>query len=222
VAGVRAAAATDLPGLTAAQALRSNAFVKLAVGFFLVALAASGTIAHIVPMMVDRGMEARSATGALSAAGIALIGGRLMAGYLLDRVFAPYIAVVFFALPLVGIALLLGSTAPELTVSAAVLVGLGLGAEVDLIAFLQSRYLGLRAFGEIYGYLFAIFMLGSATGPFLMGMSHQHLHGYAPALWALIAGLLVACLLMSRLGAYRYGAAPQPKPSSDGLHPVVG
>ncbi|WP_394790693.1 MFS transporter [Rhodoferax sp.] len=205
----RANAAASLPGLTAAQAVRSQAFWKLALSFFLVALAASGTIAHIVPMMVDRGMEARSATAALSAAGIALIGGRLLAGYLLDRVFAPFIAVVFFALPLVGIGMLLGSSATALTVPAAVLVGLGLGAEVDLIAFLQSRYLGLRAFGEIYGYLFAVFMLGSAMGPFLMGMSYQHLHDYAPAMWLLMAGLLVAIFLMFRLGSYLFGAAPR-------------
>ena len=207
--GPRVAAAMDLPGLTAAQAVRTSAFLKLAISFFLVALAASGTIAHIVPMMVDRGMEARNATVALSAAGIALIGGRLLAGYLLDRVFAPYIAVVFFALPLIGVGILLGSSSQVLTMSAAVLVGLGLGAEVDLIAFLQSRYLGLRAFGEIYGYLFAVFMLGSAMGPLLMGMSHQHLHDYAPAMWALMAGLVIACLLMLRLGKYLFGAAPQ-------------
>ncbi|MCX7279748.1 MAG: MFS transporter [Burkholderiales bacterium] len=204
----RAKAPTSLPGLTARQALRSQAFWKLALSFFLVALAASGTIAHIVPMMVDRGMEARSATAALSAAGVALIGGRLLAGYLLDRIFAPYIAIVFFALPLVGIGMLLGSSATALLVPAAVLVGLGLGAEVDLIAFLQSRYLGLRAFGEIYGYLFAVFMLGSAMGPFVMGMSYQHLHSYAPAMGLLAAGLLVAIYLMFRLGAYLFGAAP--------------
>ena len=89
------------------------------------------------------------------------------------------------------------------------LVGLGLGAEVDLIAFLQSRYLGLRAFGEIYGYLFAVFMLGSAMGPFLMGMSYQHLHDYAPAMWLLMLGLLGAIFLMSRLGSYVFGAVPR-------------
>lgn len=207
--GQRGGATSEQPGLTAAQSVRSSAFFKLALSFFLVALAASGTIAHIVPMMVDRGMEARNTAGALSAAGIALIGGRLLAGYLLDRVFAPYIAVAFFALPLIGIGMLLGSSTPELTFVAAVLVGLGLGAEVDLIAFLQSRYLGLRAFGEIYGYLFAVFMLGSATGPFLMGMSHQNLHDYAPAMWALMAGLVAACILMLRLGDYVFGTAPQ-------------
>ena len=43
---------------------------------------------------------------------------------------------------------------------AAFLVGLGMGAEGDIIAYLISRYFGLRAFGEIYGYAFSAFTLG--------------------------------------------------------------
>jgi len=43
-----------------------------------------------------------------------------------------------------------------------ILLGLGLGTEIDLIAFLVSRYMGQRAFGEIYGYCFMIFGLGSS------------------------------------------------------------
>jgi hypothetical protein len=79
-------------------------------------------------------------------------------------------------------------------------------AEVDLIAFLQSRYLGLKAFGEVYGYLFAIFMLGSGLGPFLMGQSFKLLHSYDPALMVMAGGLVLACILMARLGAYAFGA----------------
>ena len=59
-----------------------------------------------------------------------------------------------------------------------VLVGIGLGAEVDLIAFLLSRYLGMRSFGEIYGYFFAIFMLGAGLGPFVMGVSFDRTGSY--------------------------------------------
>lgn len=200
--------ATAQDGLTTGQALRSATFWKLALSFFLVALAAGGTVAHIVPLLTDRGLPAQRAAMALTAAGVALIAGRLLSGYLLDRVFAPIVATVFFALPLVGIGLLLGTSDATLAIPAAVLVGLGLGAEVDLIAFLQSRYLGLRSFGEIYGYLFAVFMVGSAIGPFMMGMSFQVLHSYAPALWVLLGGLVIACLLMAWLGRYAFGAMP--------------
>lgn len=207
-AGTHRAAAAPATGLTGKEALRTAMFWKLAVIFFIVAMAASGVTAHIVPLMTDRGVPVAQATAALSAAGMALIAGRLLAGYLLDRIFAPFVAALFFAMPLVGVALLLFTTSASLAVPAALLVGLGLGAEVDLIAFLQSRYLGLRAFGQIYGYLFAVFMLGSGLGPFLMGMSFQMLHDYAPALYLLMALLAVSCLALLRFGPYVYGSTP--------------
>lgn len=197
------------PGMSAAEARVSGRFWCLAVAFFTVALAASGVVAHIVPLMTDRGVPAASAAAAISAAGLALIVGRLAAGWLLDRLHAPHVAMVFFSLPLLGIALLLGTADARFGVPAAILVGLGLGAEVDLIAFLQSRYLGLKAFGEIYGYLFAIFMLGSGLGPFLMGQSFKLLHSYDPALMVMAGGLVLACVLMARLGAYAYGSRGQ-------------
>ena len=197
------------PGMSAAEARTSGRFWCLAVAFFTVALAASVVVAHIVPLMTDRGVPAASAAAAISAAGLALIVGRLAAGWLLDRLHAPHVAMVFFSLPLLGIALLLGTSDARFGVPAAILVGLGLGAEVDLIAFLQSRYLGLKAFGEIYGYLFAIFMLGSGLGPFLMGQSFKLLHSYDPALVVMATGLVLACVLMARLGAYAYGGRGQ-------------
>ena len=199
--------AADRPGLTAARAPSPRVPWSMAPASFAVAMAASGVIAHVVPLMVDRGIPASTAVGAISAAGLALLAGRLLAGWMLDRFHGPHVTMVFFSLPLMGIALLLVSKEPALGVPAAVLVGLGLGAEVDLIAFLQSRYLGLRAFGEIYGYLFAIFMLGSGLGPFLMGLCFRLTHSYEPALALLAAGLALACFLTARLGPYAYGAA---------------
>jgi hypothetical protein len=43
-----------------------------------------------------------------------------------------------------------------------------MGADADIIAHLTSRYFGLRAFGEIYGYAFATYVLAGALGPWLM------------------------------------------------------
>ena len=198
-----------LEGLTAAEARRTPKFWVLGIAFFTVAMAAAGVVAHIVPLLTDRGVDPRSATAAISAAGLALIVGRLLAGWALDKVHAPRVAIVFFALPLIGILLLLLTSDLRLALLAAVLVGLGLGAEVDLIAFLQSRYLGMRAFGEIYGYLFAIFMLGSGLGPFLMGTTFHRFQGYSVGLASLACGLVLACFLMLRLGPYVYGTTPE-------------
>jgi len=201
----RTVAAAAEEGLTAAEAIRTPAFWILAAAFFLLALTAAGLTAHIVPLLTDRGVVPAQAAGVISVIGIALIVGRLIAGYLLDRLFAPYVAVAFTVLPLVGVVLLLVAVSVPTAIVAALLVGLGLGAEVDLIAFLLSRYLGMRAFGEIYGYLFALFMLGNGVGPVVLGASFQSTGSYTSALVACAAGLVLASGLVLRLGPYRFG-----------------
>ena len=42
----------------------------------------------------------------LGIAGMALIGGRMLAGFLLDRIHGPYVAAAFFLAPMAGIVLL--------------------------------------------------------------------------------------------------------------------
>jgi MFS family permease len=194
-----------LQGLTGSEALRSRLFWTLAAAFFLVAVALAGVMAHIIPMMTDRGVPAETASLALSCGGIALIAGRLIAGYVLDFVFAPYVALFFFALPLMGIGILLTSSSVALSVVAGILIGASLGAEVDLIAYLQSRYFGLRRFGEIYGYLLAIFMVGSGVGPFVLGVAFVHFGNYSAALTGLGVCLACACAAMLTFPSYAFG-----------------
>ena len=67
--------------------------------------------------------------------------GRIGTGYLLDRTFAARLASILFAVSASGIALLLLGNRP-VAFAGPFLVGLGLGAEVDLIPYLASRYLG--------------------------------------------------------------------------------
>ena len=200
----------DLPGLTGWDALRSARFWSMAFSFFIVSGATGGVISHLVPLLGDRGVAPQIATAMLSIAGIAMIAGRMLSGFLVDRIHAPYVAVAFFLAPLAGIAVLL--TTPGAAAMGTALVGLGLGAEVDLIAFLLSRYLGMRSFGEIYGYFFAIFMLGAGLGPYAMGVSFDAIGSYRAMLLCFAAALAVATVPILRLGEYVY-------PS---LHEVVG
>jgi MFS family permease len=193
-------------GATTREALKTSTFRILGVSFFFAALAAAGVIAHIIPILEDRGVSAQVATTAISVAGGALILGRLLAGYMLDRYFAPYVALFFFIVPLLGIGLIAFTDQSAFAMVATVMVGLGLGAEVDLIGFMLSRYFGNKSFGALYGYLFAAFMLASGLGPFIMGMSFKYLNSYFPVLIGLMVVLVISSALMFKLGEYAYGA----------------
>ena len=211
----RVDAGAALPGITVGESLHSASFWFIAVAVFLVVMTVNGTIGHLVPLLTDRGIAVQRATSTLSAVGLSVIAGRLVAGYLLDRFFAPYVAAGLFLLPLTGLALLGAGAGGAAPVFAAMSLGFGLGSEVDVIGFLVGRYFGLRAFGEIYGYLFAIFTLGTGFGPYLMAVSFDITQSYNMTLIGFGAALVVASVLISRLGPYEFPArhpANQPQP----------
>jgi MFS family permease len=175
----------------------------LATVFFLVAVAINGTVAHVIPLLTDRGFSRGAATAIFGLFGLATLGGRLLAGYMVDRIFAPYVASIFFLGPIAGF-VFLASAAGPLPAVGVVLFGLGLGTEIDLIAFLVSRYFGQRAFGEFYGYFFMVFGLGSSIGRFLGGYVFDLTGSYNTAFIGAGAALVAAVILVNRLGAYAY------------------
>ena len=196
-----------VPGLSALNAWSTGTFWLMVCAFFLVSASVQGCVIHLAAMLSDRGTSSQMAALGSSLAGAAVLLGRVGTGYLLDRFFAPRVATVFFGGAAVGIGLLwMGGTATILF-AGALFVGLGLGAEVDLIAYLISRYFGLRAFGKVYSAAFAAFALAGALGPLIMGAGFDLTGSYHGPLASFFAATLVAAALMTRLGPYRYVAS---------------
>jgi MFS family permease len=195
--------AGTMPGLTPWEAAATPSFWLLAATFFFVAMALLGSSAHVVPLLTDRGMTPAAATATFGLFGLSTMSGRLLSGWLIDRIFAPYIASIFWLAPIGGFALLTSGYGllPGLGV---VMIGLGLGTEVDLIAFMISRYLGLKAFGSLYGLFFMAFSLGGAVGRFLGGYLFDLAGSYNVALMGAGGALFVAVILINRLGPYAY------------------
>ena len=92
------------------------------------------------------------------------------------------------------------------SVPRAVALGLGIGAEVDLMAFFTSRYFGARNYAKIYGTIFGTFSLGVGIGPTLSGTSFDLFHSYTPIFLVYEVMLAVSCVIFLRLGPYRYPA----------------
>lgn len=192
-----------VPGVSGREALRDGIFWLLFAAVFLVAVSVIGCLIHLVPMLRDRGMSAQAAAFATSLFGGAVIPGRVGSGYLLDRYFASHVAVTFFCGAAVGILLLWSGATGGLAYGAAFLVGMGMGAEGEIMAYLVSRYFGLRAFGEIFGYAMISFTLGGIVGPLLMGIGFDKTGSYHLVLGLFLVATLAGAGLMTRLGPYR-------------------
>ena len=118
-----------------------------------------------------------------------------------------------------GIGLLASGAGGAVPLLGAVLCGMGIGAEVDLMAFFVSRYFGLKAYGKIYGTMFGIFSVGTGVGPQLSGIFFDIWKSYTPVFMLYEVALLVTCLLFTRLGPYPY--PPETRAAADGKEAIA-
>jgi MFS family permease len=189
-------------GLLRAEVFRSRDFWLLNAIFLVMAAAVHGVQIHLVPLLRDHGISAQTAAVVASAMGFATLVARIGEGYLFDRFFAPKVAIVVFLGATAGIGLLQAADTIWLAWLGAILIGVGAGAESSLLGYLTSRYFGLRSFGELFGYVFASFMVGTAIGPYAVGLGYEALGSYDAVLWVCVFVLLFMCILMSRLGPF--------------------
>jgi len=196
-----AAMPAPVAGFALREALRSYRFWVIAGAFFVVSLGISGLILNMLAMLQDTGIPAARAARIASYIGVGVVAARLSIGYVVDRLFAPAVGACVLLLTATG-CWLLAVAGPAVAVWAALLIGFAMGAEVDLIAYLVSRYFGLRHFGVINGCGYAAYNAGAAFSPLLIGALVSLTGTYALAL-EITAGLCtLAAVLLLTLGAY--------------------
>jgi MFS family permease len=201
------ASRTVLDGMTVAEGLRSRTFWILIATLLLSSVSMNGAITHLSPLLTDRGIPAANAALAASMLGLASFFGRLITGFLLDRFSGPRVGFCLCAMAAGGILLLAraGSSLPG--IAAAMLIGLGVGAEADLTPYLLTRYFGLRAFSTLYGFTWTAYAIAGAVGPVWMGKAFDATGSYASLLTVLSGGTLVAAGLLLWLPRYPRGWA---------------
>lgn len=203
-AGPQAAAPRPaLPGLTFAQALRDSRVIRIAVANLFMSIVGSGVSVHLVRVIAEKGIAMDSAVNLAATAGIAGLVGKLLIGWLLDRVEGSVIPFAGFAVGGVGHFLLLGwlGGATPLMLGAMCL-GFSSGAGLQISTYLVSRYAGLKAFGAVFGTISSMMMLGAALGPPLAGRVHDVTGSYDALLMAAAPVMFLTALLFIGLGTY--------------------
>lgn len=198
--------ASSLPGYEFLAVLKEGRFWALAFAFLLGVVALNGIITQIVPILMDRGMTLQTAARDLAVSGIAALVGRIASGWCVDRYHGPYVASVFFSLPMIGILLFATRAGEPWPLLGALLCGVALGGEIDLMGFFVSRYFGLKAYGKIYGTMFGIFAGATGVGPFISGYSYDRWHSYLPAFVLYEVVLAITCVIFLPLGKYPFPA----------------
>jgi MFS family permease len=124
---------------------------------------------------------------------------RAVAGLAGERVDPRRMVVGAMAALLVGIAAL--ATAHSLPAMLIYALGIGVGYGVSYLAttVLLLNYFGRARYLELFSLMCLVSTVASA-GPYLAGLAHDHLGGFAPALWAFSA---VAAVVMTAVALMR-------------------
>ena len=192
------AAATDA---SFAHAARSKAFFLLLAGFVLLGAVSGSLTSHMIPILAERGIEPSHGAVLAAALGVAGIFGRVIVGYLLDRIFAPALLVFLIVSAFAGMLLLIHQQGAWLLLGI-VILGFTTGGEGDFMPYLTSRYIGMRAFSRVLGFLYSSFVAGIGLGTVLMGYSENTTGSYGMALNVLAAIILAAVIPFLFLGRY--------------------
>ncbi len=207
-AAQKAGAPMAAPGL----GIRSPVFWWMAAAFATMSLSFAGLLPHFVPMLMDGGLSPVAAGRIAGEIGLAVIASRLLIGVLLDRLFAPRIAIAISLIAASGFVVLIvnGISAASVT---AITLGFAMGAELDLMGYLVTRYFGLAEFGRIYGWLYGAFIFASGLAPLWVGALRDATGNYTLALEISVAGLLVACVGFLLLPRYEAANSPLAVPA---------
>lgn len=209
-APAESASKAHLPGVGVKEGLLSGNFLRLALAVTIFALASTGIILNLVPILSSLGLDRAGAAALAGTAGIATIVGRLSSGYLLDRFDARRVAGAVVALPVLSAMLLVALPGPAwLALAAVVLLGLAGGAEMDAMAYMAGRFFGMRNLGALFGALMSCMTVGVGLGPVTASLIFDLTGTYEIAIWLLVPMSLAASALFWTMPAYPDFAQPE-------------
>ena len=207
--GAAQPAAAESWGLTLGEAVRGYRFWVLSLSILAVYMAVSGISPNLIAALTDQGFTAASAATVQGAYGFSIIVGRVAVGYLVDRFWAPGVAVVSLLLPVAGCLILVGEPTFTWAMAAALLIGFAAGAELDLMAFFAARYFGLRHYAKIYSILYALLAFGSGTAPMLFARVFDVTASYDVSFYIAAGMFFLGAAVLPLLGRYPEPGARQ-------------
>lgn len=199
-----------LPGLSFKEAISGFRFWIMVLVFSGLTAVVISVITNLVPMLTDAGYDLGSAVWMVSVWGVSTILGRVFCGFLLDRIWAPKVA-VFVLLPAAAACVVLGE--PQLgtwwMIAAIAMIGFMNGAEFDLLIYMMTRYFGQRSYGMLFALMYVLYNTVAAAGPAIYGYTFDAVGNYRPVLWisaGIVAASAVALLALGRYPTFASAA----------------
>lgn len=195
-------------GLTVAQGLALPSFWLLICAFFVYLVVSATIFLHFVPSLIEAGYSTGTAAERMSLLLLAAVPGKLLFGWLGDRI-GVYRSLIF-VLVLAAVALsIFGSTISNITL-AVFMVGFGLAysAPLVLMPIALAKLVGPRNFSVFAGIAMVFSNGGFALGPVMGGWLRDLSGSYGEVYFVLAASLVLAAVLIAASTHKKAAAKP--------------
>jgi len=184
-------------------ALRKPAFWVMALAFPLLAIEHGILIAHIIPLLTERGLALATAVTAASVFGPMQVAGRLAMMAVEKRSRSTTMLLLsYFGATAASLILLSAGTNIFFIFSFAALQGASFGLISILKPPVIAETLGRQAYGTIAGWLALPYLVGGAFGPYF-GALLWGIGGYALVLWSTTGMALLGFVLVLSLSRFK-------------------
>ena len=127
------------------------------------------------------------------------LAGRLLMGWLADRLAKKYVMLLIYLLVAVGISLLFFATVPGVIYLFAIIFGIGLGGDYMIIPLMAAELFGVKVMGRLMGIVLTADGVAEATIPLLVGSLRDATTSYIIGFCVLVALALIGSVAISLL-----------------------
>ncbi len=184
--------------------LKKRNVYLLIIGSMLSIAAVAGTSQNLKLFFTfDLGYTQTHSASIMSLVLASSIIGRLLMGWLADKIPKKYVMILIFTLVSCSIPLLYAASTPGVIYLFAVLFGIALGGDYMIIPLMAAELFGVRILGRIMGIVISADVLGEALAPVLVGWLRDQSDSYTIGFSALIVFAIlgvVAIVLLPKSG----------------------
>lgn len=192
--------------------VRDPSFQLIIAGMFLCNLSFSMQTSQLKVVLLDKGIDSATGSVAISLFAFGVIAARFLCGIALDRFPSYAVAAISLGLPCIGLGILASGLSSPWVIAVAVLsLGLALGAEGDVLAYLVMKYFRLDIYSTVLGMVLGAIALSAASGSLLLSFMLKQSGNYSPFLVVSAVAALIGSamfVLLRRVPAYSPAHCP--------------
>jgi MFS family permease len=171
-----------------APVLRSKYFYLLALGSMCSIGAIGGTNQHLkLFLTIDHGFTQGDAARVASMVLAFSLVGRLLMGWLADRIPKKYVMLLIYFLVAASISLLFASSSPVALYLFAIVFGISLGGDYMIIPLMGAELFGVKVLGRLMGIVLTADGVAEAVCPMLVASLRERTGTYSAGFGVLVA-----------------------------------